>query len=334
MKSAVLSLAASSISTAALAQDVVTPDTYIRSETDLAFAQFQANAGSDVNRFFYIRKPTPLDAQDVVRMNRDTLYAEAVVDTDGGARITIPDFPDDRYFSILVVDNDHYAPVVFYEPGTYDIPGDTKYVSLLMRIQIMDPDDPADVALVNDMQNAFVIDASSHDLFPEPQWDVESMLGLRADYEQEFQHFAQYEPDWMGPRGEVNEDTRHLAVAGAWGLFPEKDAVYINYTGPSSADACYTATYEVPPNDAFWSITVYGADGFMKSDANIVNDRNVALNDDGTFTVHYGSAALCGDQPNRVDITEGWNFLMRIYRPGEAVLERTYALPEVEALPG
>lgn len=334
MRSALFLLAASSIPSAALAQETVTPETYIRAETDMAFAQFQANAGNDVNRFFYIRKPTPLDAQDVVRMNRDTLYAGSVVDTEGGATITIPDFPDDRYFSILVVDNDHYAPIVFYEPGTHEIPDDTKYVSLLMRIQIMDPDDPEDIALVNDLQNAFVIEASSHDLFPEPQWDLESMLSLRAGYEQEFQKFAQYEPDWMGPRGKVNEETRQLAAAGAWGLFPEKDAVYINYTGPSSAEVCYTATYEVPPNDAFWSITVYGADGFMESDNNIVNDRNVTLNEDGTFTVHYGSEALCGAQPNRVDISEGWNFLMRIYRPGDAVLERSYALPDVEAVPG
>jgi hypothetical protein len=324
----ILALAALTASSA-LAQETVTPETYIRAETDMAFAQFQRNAGSDVNRFFYIRKPTPLDAQDVVRMNRDTLYAGAVVDTEGGATITIPEFPDDRYFSIQVVDNNHYAPVVFYETGTHDIPDDTKYVSLLMRIQIMDPDDPADVALVNDLQNQFVIEASSRDLFPEPQWDVASMLALRGEYEQEFQQFAQYEPDWMGPRVAVNEETRHLAAAGAWGLFPEKDAVYINYAGPPSADACYTATYEVPPNDAFWSITIYGANGFMESENNIVNDRNVTLNEDGTFTVHYGSEALCGDQANRVDITEGWNFLMRIYRPGAAVLDRTYTLPEV-----
>ena len=311
------------------AAEVVTPETYIRAEVDVAFARFQLNAGNDVNRFYYIRKPTPLDAQAVVRMNRDTLYAGAVVDTEGGATLTIPEFPDDRYFSVLVIDNDHYAPVVFYEPGTYDIPDDTKYVFLVQRIQVMDPADADDVTLVNEMQNRFVIDAASHDLFPEPDWDVESMLALRAAYETEFQTFTQYEPDWMGPRGEVNERTRHLAVAGAWGLFPEKDAVYINYTGPATADACYSATYQVPPNDAFWSITVYGSDGFMKSDDNIVNDRNAVLNDDGTFTVFFGPEGLCGDRPNRVDITEGWNFLMRVYRPGQAVLDRTYTLPDV-----
>jgi hypothetical protein len=93
----------------------------------------------------------------------------------------------------------------------------------------------ANPAFVNGMQNRFVIDAASHGLFPpEPDWDVESMLALLAGYEKEFQTFAQYEPDWMEPRGEVNEQTRHLAAAGAWGLYPERDAVYINYTGPAS----------------------------------------------------------------------------------------------------
>jgi hypothetical protein len=32
---------------------------------------------------------------------------------------------------------------------------------------------------------------------------------------------------------------------------------------------------------------------------------------------------------NRLDVTEGWNFLMRIYRPGPGVLDGTYKLPEV-----
>ncbi|QQL44730.1 DUF1214 domain-containing protein [Sulfuriroseicoccus oceanibius] len=315
-----------------VAAEDVTPETYIRAETDFAFADFQKNAEGKINTFFYITTPTPLDKQSVVRMNRDTLYAGSVVDTEGGATVTIPEFPDDRYFSVLVIDNDHYCPVVFYEPGTHKIPGDTKYVTLIQRIQLMDPADPEDVASVNELQKKITIHASSADIFPEPTWNKDSMLKLREEYEKEFQKFAQYEPDWMGPRGKVNEKTRHLAVAGAWGLFPEKDAVYINYKGPSDSTKGYMATYKVPQNDAFWSITVYGNDGFMKSDNNIVNDRNVTLNDDGTFTVYFGSKEKFGDKPNRVDITEGWNFLMRIYRPGDSVLKREYDLPDVELL--
>ena len=72
---------------------------------------------------------------------------------------------------------------------------------------------------------------------------------------------------------------------------------------------------------------MYGNDGFMKSDHNIVNSSNVKLNADGTFTVYFGSVKSCGEVPNRLDTTDGWNFLMRIYRPGKSVLEGAYKLP-------
>jgi hypothetical protein len=54
------------------------------------------------------------------------------------------------------------------------------------------------------------------------------------------------------------------------------------------------------------------------------------MNSDSTFTVHFGSGPGRGEVANRVDVTEGWNFLMRIYRPGRTVLDGTYRLPEVE----
>ena len=131
----------------------------------------------------------------------------------------------------------------------------------------------------------------------------------------------------MGPRGQVDEKIRHIAAAGGWGLFPEWDATYLNYSGGHDYRVCHQATYQVPENGAFWSITVYGNDGFMKSDNNIVNSSNVKLNADGTFTVYFGAAETCGEVPNRLDTTEGWNFAMRIYRPGKSVLEGAYKLP-------
>jgi hypothetical protein len=131
----------------------------------------------------------------------------------------------------------------------------------------------------------------------------------------------------MGPRGTVDEATRHLAAAAAWGLNPDKDAVYLSYAGGHDPEVCHSATYAVPENGAFWSITVYGDDGYMKSDNNILNSTTVALNEDGTFTAYYGSAETCGDVPNRLDVTTGWNFLMRVYRPGPSVLDGSYVLP-------
>ena len=102
---------------------------------------------------------------------------------------------------------------------------------------------------------------------------------------------------------------RHLAAAAAWGLNPERNATYFNYTGEHDGNRCYSATYKVPENKAFWSITVYGADGYMKSENNILNSSNVKLHADQTFTVFFGSKNLCGDVPNRLDVTPGWNFV-------------------------
>jgi hypothetical protein len=36
--------------------------------------------------------------------------------------------------------------------------------------------------------------------------------------------------------------------------------------------------------------------------------------------------------PNRVGLSEGWSFLMRIYRAGMSVLDGSYKLPNAEAV--
>ena len=188
----------------AFAENVtVTPETYIRAETDVAFSVFQSRANG-INTNDFDREATPLNDQPVIRMNRDTLYGGVLIDTEGGATITVPQAEDGRYISVLVVDNDHYAPAVYYEPGTYDLPSDTRYVALLYRVQLLDNANPDDVATANALQDQFIVQANSAVPFPAPEWDVESMLALRSEYEVEFKKFAQFEPDWMGPRGEVN----------------------------------------------------------------------------------------------------------------------------------
>jgi hypothetical protein len=160
---------------------------------------------------------------------------------------------------------------------------------------------------------------------------MDSLKALTAEYERDSAKYSSWK-GMMGPRGKVDEEIRHIAAAAAWGLFPEWDATYLNYSGNHDPAVGYTATYDVPENEAFWSITIYGNDGFIKSENCIVNSSNVTLNDDGTFTVYFGSEELVGDMPNRLDVTDGWNFLMRIYRPGPSVLDGSYTLPEAMPL--
>lgn len=306
----------------------VTPETYVRAESDRQFEIIVKMAGG-VNRFFHFRSPTPLDKQNIVRMNRDTLYSMGIVDTSNGATITVPPLPKDRYTSVYLVDNDHYCPFVIYDAGTHELPKDTKYLGVGVRIQVFNPNDSDEIVLINKLQDQFVIQADSADPFPPIEWDRQSLKTLTQQHEKEFAGFADYK-GMMGPRETVNEKTRHLAAATAWGLFPEQDAKYLNYHGGTDPKVCHKATYNVPENNAFWSITVYGKDGYLESENSIVNSSNVRLNPDDTFTVYFGKKRSCGEVANRLDVTEGWNFLMRVYHPGPSVLSGTYKLPEVE----
>jgi hypothetical protein len=47
---------------------------FARAETDRYFARTVKLAGG-LATFYHIRGPTPIDKQDVVRMNRDTIYS-------------------------------------------------------------------------------------------------------------------------------------------------------------------------------------------------------------------------------------------------------------------
>ena len=124
-------------------------------------------------------------------------------------------------------------------------------------------------------------------------WDWDEMLRLRASYEDDFRKTEQFRSDWQGQRGTVDRYKGHnLAVASAWGLFPESEAVHISHSPGLSADGCFSATYEVPDNDAFWSSTVYNGEGCMFSDDNNLNSASVTYNEDGTVTALGQSGGL------------------------------------------
>jgi hypothetical protein len=73
--------------------------------------------------------------------------------------------------SILLVDNDHYSPEVFYDPGVHELPKDTKYLGVFVRTQLFNPNDPAEIALVNRLQDQVALTAKSADPLPASNWD-------------------------------------------------------------------------------------------------------------------------------------------------------------------
>ena len=78
-------------------------------ELKMYFALSVKMAGG-IGKFAHVRTPAPIDKLDVMRMNRDTFYSAAIFDLDAGpVTITMPD-AGERFMSLLIVKEDHYAP--------------------------------------------------------------------------------------------------------------------------------------------------------------------------------------------------------------------------------
>lgn len=61
----------------------VTPDNFVRAETDLYVGAI-ATKRNGFGKFEHNREALPIDRQTVIRTNRDTLYSGAVFDLDAG----------------------------------------------------------------------------------------------------------------------------------------------------------------------------------------------------------------------------------------------------------
>ena len=62
------------------------------------------------------------------------------------------------------------------------------------------------------------------------------------------------------------------------------------------------------PGDGFWSISVYGADGYFHKnnrDAYSINNVTARKGVDGSVSVQFGGCN--GQVPNCLPITPGWN---------------------------
>ncbi len=302
----------------------VTEENYKVAESDLAFHNITKLVG--MNTFFHFPIGAfDLNNQTVVRMNQDTVYSAAVIDASAGATITIPDMGD-RYLSVMVVQNDHYIDQVFLTPGTHEIESDTDFAMIAMRIRV-DANDPEGAARVTALRDATVLSVAGSEIHSLPDYDLQQLEALRLQLTEESLMLPST-IGMQGARGSVEPRMHLLGTAYGWGLLPEQNAVYIG-SQKLPGDGCYTASFQRPPftPPGFFSITMYDKDGWIVSERAILNEFNIEFNEDGSFDAYFGD---CGDTAvNNLPITDGWNYVMRIYQPNidEAA---EYRLPDAQ----
>lgn len=306
----------------------VNVDNFVRAESHRMFSDNQSAAGG-IGRFRHNRTPARIDEQTVIRLNRDTLYSFAVVDLHQPARLTLPN-AGGRYLSAMVVNEDHYINSVLHEPGEHLLTSDTagsRYVFIGVRI-LVDPNDPDDVAAVTKLQDSVQIAAGSQEQFVMPDYDATSLEATRGALLELARGLGRFDRAF-GARDEVDPVRHLIACAAGWGGLPTSEAAYVG-VDPKVPPGDYELTFSDVPVDAFWSVSVYGSNGFFEPNAEnlyTVNSVTGERNDDGSVTVHLIASTQGAIPANAIVTPDGWNYLIRLYRPRAEILDGRWVPP-------
>jgi para-nitrobenzyl esterase len=327
--SRIISLLALLATIAGAASVPVTLDTFIRAETDVYMARL---GKSGLGKFIPRREPADIDHQDVVRMNRDTLYTSAVFDLDAApVTITLPD-PSKRFMSMQVINEDHFTIEVAYKPGRYTFTREkakTRYLFVLVRL-LINPEDPADQKIVNALQDAIKVEQSKTGTWEVPDWDPVSQAKIRDALSVLGSMRGDAEREMFGNEKDVDPVLHLIGTAIGWGGNPRRDAIYTSvYPEKDDGKAVYRLTVKDVPVDGFWSISVYDGKGFFEKnefDLYSLNNFTAKPDADGAITVQFGGDRKAST--NWLPIMPGWNYTVRLYRPRKEILEGDWKFPQ------
>ena len=311
---------------------VVTDENYALAETEVIFSDYAkriaaATNSNGVGMFLHLRTGADPKDRTVMRINFDTVYSTAIVDLTEDAVLTMPE-TNGRYQSAWIITDEHYNPMAFVEPGTYTLTQENvgrRYATIAMRTQA-NTADPADLAIANALQEQLNLEQKDRGSYvASNKWDMEEILAMRAKYQEIGKQEGITSEAMFGKKGEVPLKEHNVGTASGWGGLTADRAVYPFYY-PENAEP-QTLTLKEVPAKAFWSITVYDAEGYPQGEIYNINSQFAVRNEDDSVTVHFG-----GDEnaANYMDIFEGWNIVLRIYEPSEAYFNGEWVQPELE----
>lgn len=315
----------------ASAAEPVTIGTFVRAETDTAIRAGLASRGGKFGEFVHDRGLASVEEQTVIRTNRDTLYSSLALDLSSPTTITLPS-AGGRFLAMHVINQDHY---MFVEtiPGDYVLTEEnvgTRFGLVIVRT-FADPNDPEDIAAANAAQDGLKVSGGGKGPFEAPDWDQDNLLKARRALN-ELATLGFDASHAFGRRDEVRPIDHLVGAAAGWGGQPQYAAEYvISSVNQNDGETLFVVTAKNVPVDAFWSITVYNADGYLEGNELGIhshNDVTATANEDGSHTIHFGG---CGDaRINCIPISPGWNYAVRMYLPREDILEGRWVFPTPE----
>ena len=321
------------VPTLALAEEI-TLENILRAETDHMIRQNVKAFGLEFGQLNHERETVDLANQPVIRMNADTFYSGLLLDLSEPVEVTLPEI-DGRYQSMHVVNQDHHM-FVEAKPGTDQLTEEsvgTRFVAVTFRT-FVDTNDPEDIAAAHAAQDAIAVSGGGDGPFDAPDWDTEKLAAVRQAVN-DLAAAIGFDSGLAYGSSDV-VDPVHFLIGGmaGWGGLPAEGAIYlVNAVEQNDGETPYALTAKDVPVDAFWSVTVYNADGFMEpNDLGRNNYNNVTAEptEDGSTTIHFGG---CDDgRVNCIPITPSWSYAVRLYQPREEILDGSWSFPEFEPI--
>lgn len=302
---------------------------FVRAESDLYMAKMVADGS--FGKFVHSRAPAAIDAQNVIRMNRDTLYSGAVFDLAAGpVTITLPE-AGQRFMSMQVVSEDHYVPAVYYGAGSHTLTEEsvgTRYVFVAIRT-LVDPSDAKDLQQVHALQDAIEVSQARSGEFVVPKWDKDSQDKIRDALLVLGSTIPNYNRAF-GPKTMVDPVEHLVGTATGWGGNPAKDAIYLGGVVPvNDGQTVYRLQVGQVPVNSFWSVSVYNEQGYFEKnpyDAYSLNNLTAVESPDGSIVIQFGGCN--GKIANCLPTMPGWNYTVRLYQPTDDILSGKWSFPQ------
>ncbi len=310
----------------------ITLENLVRAESDTMIRATLDGYGIGTGVFAHERDTVKADGfQPIIRANQDTLYSAVILDLAEPATVTLPQ-TDGRFQSMLVISQDHYN-FVESQPGSYELTEEevgTRFAYILFRT-FVDAGDPEDLPRAHAAQDGLAFTGGGSGPFEAPDWELEELAEARRALSDLAGAVGFSVEHAFGRKDEVMPIDHLVGAMAGWGGQPATTAsAIVDSVDANDGQTPHTVTFKDVPVDAFWSITVYNAEGYLEPNdlgRNSYNNTSATPNPDGSYTLHFGG---CDDgRINCIPVTPGWNYLIRLYEPRAEILDGSWTFPDL-----
>jgi hypothetical protein len=271
----------------------ITSENFIHADSTRAYFKELDQSKGKVNVVRPARDLVNADNQDVIRMNRDTLYTRVVLDVKGGATITTKEYAG--FQNINVIDINHSQIASLTGHGTLKLDesmlteGQHAYVIVRTGLIRSLPEKEMMAKAYAAQDNISISFKSSEPFVPSVKYDFSTMDVVKYKILKEFALSPKKDvvKNGLGTLKERDPDAARVVVAIGWGALAGQQAVYSAFTGFKER-VSFTITDK--PNSyesGFISITIYNADGYIATINYAINSDDMTPNKDGSYTITF-----------------------------------------------